>query len=475
MNNILVYDNDRLRSFTLARILADCSLNAKIVLQKGDVIKELKAGSYDLVILDESYLEGNIENVTGIRNLDTVVPIMVIGDNVDKEMFFQSFDYKISSLLKRPFKREILIDKVRKALREREMYLGNLKTLATLRQRVNELKALNEIAKALNSILDPKEIFNVIIHKITDLVKAEAWSVLLIDENTGELVFEAAAGQAADKLKGLRIKIGQGIAGWVAQKGTSLIVPDVSQDPRFFSGVDKKTKFRTKSVLCVPLKSREKVVGVVEVINKVGGENFDQDDLNIFETMVEHATIALQNASLYQQIEHIAIIDDLTKLYNTRFCNQYLDNLFLRTKLDSNSISLIFLDIDRFKLVNDNFGHLVGSETLRAVGERIKKSVRKDDVCVRFGGDEYIVILSRTTKKAAMVIAESIRQEISKNSFPTPDNQTFNLTVTVGVASFPEDAGNKEELIGLADRAMYEGKDSGRDRVVAAKKIDKKS
>ncbi len=468
MSNILIYDDDRLRGVTLARILSDCSLGAKIVLEKEDVVKELKSGSYDLIILDESYMEGRIENISSIRNLDSVIPIVVIGDSVDQEMFFKSFDYKISSLLKRPFKREILIDKVKKALRERELYLENLKTLVQLRQRVNELKVLNEIAKSLNSSLNPKEIFNVIIKKTADLVKAEAWSVLMVDEVTGELVFEAAAGQAADKLRGARIKMGQGVAGWVAQRGIPLIVPDVTKDPRFFPGVDKQTRFKTKSILCVPLKARDKVIGIVEVINKIGAENFDQDDLNIFETMVEHAAIAFQNASLYQQIETMTVIDDLTKLYNTRFCNQYLDSLFIKGKIDNSQISLIFLDVDHFKNVNDNFGHLVGSETLKVVGERIKNSIRKDDICVRFGGDEYIVILPRTAKKAAVVIAETIRQEISKKPFRTIDNKTFNLTITLGLASFPDDAGNKEELIGKADRAMYEGKETGRNKVVVA-------
>ncbi len=470
MISILVYDYDRLRAITLARILSDCSLTAKIVIEKDDVVREIKSSSYDLIIIDESFLEGRIESITGVRNLDALVPIIVIGDNVDQEIFFKSFDHKISSLLKRPFKREILIDKVRKALRERSLYLDNLKTVASLRQRVNELRALNEIAKALNSSLDPDEIFKVIIKKTADLVKAEAWSVLMVNENTGELVFEAAAGEAAEKLKGVRIKPGRGVAGWVAQRGIPLIVPDVSKDPRFFPGVDKQTKFKTRSILCVPLKSRDRVIGVVEVINKIGGENFDQDDLNIFETMVEHATIALQNASLYQQIEDMTVIDDLTKLYNTRYYNQYMDKLFLKAKIDSDYISLVFLDIDHFKFVNDNFGHLVGSETIRVVGERIRNSVRKGDVCVRFGGDEYIVVLPRTTKKAALVIAETIRQEISKKPFSATDNKTFNLTVTIGVATFPDDAANKEELIGLADRAMYEGKETGRNKIVSAEK-----
>jgi diguanylate cyclase (GGDEF)-like protein len=131
-------------------------------------------------------------------------------------------------------------------------------------------------------------------------------------------------------------------------------------------------------------------------------------------------------------------------------------------------VSLIFLDIDFFKLVDDNFGHLVGSETLRYVGERLKRVVRRGDVVVRYGGDEYIVILPNTDKKTAAIIAERIRREVNKEPFYAFDNKKFSLSITSGVATYPDDAQSRDELIGKADKAMYKGKLSGRDKVVLA-------
>lgn len=355
---------------------------------------------------------------------------------------------------------------VSRVLARHNQELPNPRTVISLQQKVQELKTLNEIVQAINSSLEPKDILRTIMEKIAFLIRAEGWSVLLLDHDRQELVFEAAAGEAGMKLIGLRLKIGQGVAGWVAAKGESLIVPDVNKDPRFYSGVDKKTKFTTRSILCVPMKRRDTIIGVVEVVNKIGGESFTDDDLELFESLVPHITIALENANMYRRLEESNKIDDLTKLYNNRYCNQFLDELFQRPTGNRTPISLIFLDIDYFKLVDDNFGHLVGSETLKLVGSRIKKVIRDRDVAVRYGGDEYIVILPDTDKRTAGLVAERIRTAIADEPFSTFDRKKFRITVTLGVASYPQDARNRDDLIGKADKAMYEGKMTGRNKVV---------
>jgi|UniRef100_A0A7V3RGL0 diguanylate cyclase (GGDEF)-like protein len=369
-------------------------------------------------------------------------------------------------ILKPPFKLKNLRKLINKAIKRREQYLNNLNTVESLKKKVKEMEVLNEIAQAINSSLEPKEILKIIMEKTADLIRAEAWSILLVDRNREELVFEAAAGAAGEKLIGMRININQGIAGWVARTGKSLIVEDVTKDPRFYDGVDKKTKFVTKSILCVPMKSCDETIGVVEVINKIGGEPFTKDDLEIFENLVQHVTVAIRNIQIYRKLEETSITDDLTKLYNTRYCNQVLDELIKQRIATKAKISLIFFDVDFFKLVDDNYGHLVGSETLRLIGERARSVIREKDIAVRYGGDEYIIILPDTDKPTAAIIAERIRRTIEEKPFPAMDGKYFNVTVTLGVATFPDDALTRDELIGQADRAMYRGKMSGRNKVV---------
>lgn len=345
--------------------------------------------------------------------------------------------------------------------------MNDRQSAESLRRKIKELETLNEIVRAINSSLKHEEILQIIMKKTANLIEAEGWSVLLLDEEKKELVFEAAAGEAGRKLIGMRLKLNQGIAGWVARTGKSLIVSDVSKDPRFYSGIDKKTNFVTKSILCVPMKSRDKIFGVVEVVNKIGGTPFTKDDLRIFENLVEHVTIALLNARLYRQMELASITDDLTKLYNSRYCNQKLDDLIKKNRYTRNKVSLIFLDVDYFKLVDDSYGHLVGSETLRLIGERIKRAIRKKDLAARYGGDEYIVIMPDASKKTAAIVAERIRRAINGEPFYAGKKKFF-VSATLGVATFPDDAKIRDHLVGRADRAMYEGKMTGRNKVVLA-------
>jgi len=460
----LIYDSDRLRLATMARNLQDVGLNWSAVTDLDDIKTRLRKKKYDILILDSSAMK----ILERLKKLDAAVPIIMITDKDTKIDHEKLIFVGAEGLITRPYNTEFFKKVVAKAIKRRKVVLANMKAMASLKQKIQELQTLNEIVQAISSSLKPKEILRIIMEKTADLIKAEGWSVLLLDHEQGELVFEAAAGEAGKKLLGLRLKIGQGVAGWVARYGQSLIVSDVTKDPRFYSGVDKKTKFITKSILCVPMRSRDKIIGVVEVVNKIGGEPFTPDDLEIFENLVAHVTIALQNAAMYRKMEEASLVDDLTQLFNVRFCNKYLDEYLDRRKTPKGSISLIFLDIDFFKLVDDNYGHLVGSETLRYVGERIKRVVRNEDVVIRYGGDEYIVILPNTDKKTARVIAERIRKEINQEPFYAFNNKKFNISITLGVASYPDDAKTRDALIGKADKAMYEGKLSGRDKVVLA-------
>jgi diguanylate cyclase (GGDEF)-like protein len=461
---VIVYDPDRLRLGTISRNLRELGLSNTTAGSVNELRRVVRKKKFDIMILDESA----VTLLDQFRKQYEAVPIVVVADRDSVVNYERMIFSGIAGFLLRPYRRDFLQRVMDKAIRRRNEIICNRQTVMSLKRKVEVLQTLNEVVQAINSSLKPKEILNTIMEKAAELIKAEGWSVLLLDVGSHELVFEAASGKAGKKLLGMRLKIGQGVAGWVARYGQSLIVPDVTKDPRFYSGVDEKTKFQTKSVLCVPMRSQDRIIGVVEVVNKIGADQFTQDDYEIFENVVAHLTIALEKAQMYRKMEKASQIDDLTQLYNTRYCNQFLDNFLLERKDTRAVISLIFIDIDFFKLVDDNFGHLVGSETLKIVGERMARVTRKNDVIIRYGGDEYIVLLPNTDKKTATAIAERIRKEISREPFYAFGNKKFNITVTLGIASYPQDAKSRDELIGKADRAMYDGKLTGRNKTVLA-------
>ena len=177
--------------------------------------------------------------------------------------------------------------------------------LKRIEDRVDRLALLSQLGQILNSTLEHREVRKRAIEAATRLMKAETGSLLLIDEKKRELYFEVALGDKEETIKKITLNLGEGIAGWVAQKGKPLIVNHPEQDRRFFKGVDGKTEFKTKNLICVPLKVKEKVIGVLEAINKKNGVDFDYEDLALFASLADQVAIALDNARLYQEQEEM--------------------------------------------------------------------------------------------------------------------------------------------------------------------------
>ncbi|MBI5809954.1 MAG: sensor domain-containing diguanylate cyclase [Deltaproteobacteria bacterium] len=331
-----------------------------------------------------------------------------------------------------------------------------------------QLATFNEIGKALTSSLDLKEILNIVMDKISVLLRPKNWSLMLLDTETSELRFEIAIGPGSEKIKDLRLKLGEGVAGWVAKEKQPLLVPDVSKDPRFSKKADKVSKFKTQSIICVPLAARNKCLGVIELINKVEENGFGEEDLRILTTLADYTAIAIENAIYLKKVEELTDTDDLTKLYNSRFLHRRLDYEVERARRFKYDLSMIFLDLDHFKQVNDRYGHLSGSKLLKEVARLISGVIRNVDMACRYGGDEFIIVMPETPKRSAFMVAEKIRKAMKEEIFLRDDGINVKITASFGVASFPEDTKDKNDLIHLADNAMYDVKNRTRDGVAEA-------
>lgn len=333
------------------------------------------------------------------------------------------------------------------------------------RQILFKLSTFNEIGKALTSSLDLKEILNIVMEKIRVLIRPKNWSLLLIDEDTGDLRFEVVVGEGAEKIKGVRLKLGEGIAGWVAKEMKPILVKDVTKDKRFYKKIDKITNFKTHSIVCVPLIARDKCHGVIELINKVEDESFGEEDLLMLTTLADYTAIAIENAKFFTKVQELTITDDLTGLYNSRFLHTRLEHEVARAKRFKYELSMVFIDLDYFKEVNDLYGHLLGSKLLREVAQLVLRQIRNIDMACRYGGDEFIILMPETTKQNALLVAEKLRKKIKSTTFLKDEGIDCRLTGSFGVASFPEDAKNKNDLIHMADKAMYKIKSDKRNGV----------
>jgi diguanylate cyclase (GGDEF)-like protein len=221
-----------------------------------------------------------------------------------------------------------------------------------------------------------------------------------------------------------------------------------------------------RSVLCYPLQRRGEKIGVIELINKVTGA-FTREDRELIEMLVNPLAVAIRTLEMFESAERLTIIDDLTKLYNYRYLMQYLEADVKRCLRFKKKVSLLFIDVDGFKRINDTFGHLVGSQALAEMGQVFRRIVRETDVVGRYGGDEFVIVLPETPLNGAMVIAERIRKKVEECEF-VAQNLSIRLTVSLGVANCPKHTLTAEGLIKKADAAMYRAKELSKNSIKVA-------
>jgi diguanylate cyclase (GGDEF)-like protein len=331
-----------------------------------------------------------------------------------------------------------------------------------------EHQIYSDLAKTLTSTLDLSEVLQIIMTKVKTLLNPQNWSLLLMEDDGLHLRFEIAVGQSADVLKASRLRLGEGIAGWVAQTGESVLLEDARLDQRFCSRFDDASSFTTRSIICVPMKIGDRVLGVIELINRMEEMVFTDLDMRALKTLAEYGAIAIQNAALFNRVQRLVITDDHTSLYNTRHLYDTLDREFSLAGREAHEVSMIFFDLDHFKHINDTHGHLCGSKVLREVGQLLLRWERPGIIPFRYGGDEFIILLLGYGKEEGLAHAHELRRSINDYPFLADEGLHLHLTASFGVASYPRDANDKVGLLRFADTAMYRVKESTRDAVATA-------
>ncbi|MBI5598841.1 MAG: sensor domain-containing diguanylate cyclase [Deltaproteobacteria bacterium] len=249
--------------------------------------------------------------------------------------------------------------------------------------------------------VDLKDMLKGILRRANEFVPSESGSILLddpvLDENLrkpGRLYFVACFGKGSKVIAGTSMPVSTGIAGRTYTTGKAYLSRNVSCDPNFCGSIDHLTGYRTKSLICVPVEIRGTTIGVIELINRAGKKNYDGKDLTLLKIFAHYTSTLIQNSLDAKRFGELSIRDNLTGIYNDRYFFDRLSKEVRLAVLKRGDLSLIFLDLDRFKEVNDTHGHLAGSQLLREVGAIVRSLVGQDVVPVRYGGDEFTLILT---------------------------------------------------------------------------------
>ena len=341
--------------------------------------------------------------------------------------------------------------------------------------------------------VDLKEVLREILLRANEFVPSDSGSILLDDpllkwdkERKGKLYFMACFGVGSSELVGTNLPDDVGIVGATYGSGLPYLSKDVSRDDKFYDVIDKKTQYESKSILAMPIKIYDSVVGVIELINRKEKVNYDDRDLSILEIFASYTSTLIKNALDARRFEDLSKRDNLTGLYNDRYFYERLDLETQKAIDEGSDLSLIFFDLDHFKGVNDTHGHLVGSQVLKEIAIIIEEVFLDSGAAAsRYGGDEFVILLPGFSLEKSNDYGETLREAIERNIFvsegTSPGEPPLNIegviTCSVGIASLEKEEENelkelKAALIRAADSAMYRAKDLGKNQVSLDRELD---
>ncbi|MHB8873924.1 MAG: GGDEF domain-containing protein [Myxococcaceae bacterium] len=336
-------------------------------------------------------------------------------------------------------------------------------TNAKLENRVTELSTLYDVARQLNATLELPELFARITKLVPTRLRIPQFSIMLVNAE-GKL--EVKSAHPEGRGVGITFEIGEGACGRAAATLESVYIPDLEAERGIFR-VRAGTQARSGgSLLALPMVHMGELLGVLNFEQPVVKAGFSAEEIEVLSAVTDQAATAVKNAKLHEQTVALSITDPLTGIANRRHLFSRLEMEIARANRFGNQVSMLMIDIDYFKKLNDAAGHRAGDEVLRAVCDLMKGMIRKVDTLARYGGEEFVIILPQVTKTEAIEVAQKLRRSVeelpSEHRHVQPGGR---ITISVGVSNLPVDSTEEEKLVDCSDSALYASKRAGRNQV----------
>jgi len=453
---VLVVDDDRLQR-ELIRDALSARAEVEACANVEEALRVLEAGPVALVLSDlEMPGPSGLDLLQRVTRDHPGTDFVLVTGNASVPSAVEALRMGAIDYLEKPVRAEELILVLERTLGRQRLLAEN--------QRLRDEIALHQSCRLLSGCLEPEDVFAMAL----DL------SLRGIGVRAGVAVYHRPGLPGSDGVqsRGFGEAVAEALRTALAGKpldfegcaGPSILDRGELHDRLARAGLPHS------EILVLPIANEEETGGWVCLLGEE--RPFHAHDLDKLRVVVEHASLALRNAERYRAARDRAFIDDVTEVYNARYLLEALDREIRRAERYGTELSILFIDLDRFKLVNDNHGHLVGSNTLRQLSRLLEGCVRQVDTVARYGGDEFTVLLVDTGERSGRVVAERIRQSVERHRFETGGSGTLQLTCSVGVATYPAHGRTREALLDASDKGMYRAKSLGRNRVVSATELD---
>ncbi len=344
------------------------------------------------------------------------------------------------------------------------LILNKAEVFEKMERNVAGLSTLQRTSNTINSTLDLEEVFELTVDVVMGTMGVSIAGLFLLNTDTNKLELVSSSGIPADEKE--RIVSISRILAKNSIKNDKVIINDRIDDD-FIDRFDLK---EIKSIICIPLKVRDEAIGTINAVQIEFARNFKEADKRFLTTLANQIAIAVENARMYNQMQELATKDGLTKLYNHSYFQEVLDREIESAERERTPLSLLMMDIDKFKLFNDTYGHQVGDKVLKELAKLLKKEVREIDTVARYGGEEFSIILPGTDEAQAYQVASRINEEV-RNMVVRYEELELNITISIGLSSY-QLGSSKKALINQADQACYVAKNRGRDQAFKASDLE---